>query len=65
MSKNLALMIAGIIFGFISIMHLLRSLFTVQIIIANYVIPMWVSWLGFIIALILSILMFKARTNKT
>lgn len=65
MSKNLALMIAGVIFGFISIMHLLRSIYSVQIVIANYVIPMWVSWFGFIIALILCVLMFKARTNRT
>jgi putative flippase GtrA len=61
MNKNTALMIAGVIFGLISLIHLLRILLTVEITIAGYLIPIWVSWAGFIVAFILSLLMFMAR----
>ena len=64
MNKNTALMIAGIVFGIISLVHLLRSLLMTEITIAGYIIPMWVSWLGFIVAFILSVLMFMARRNR-
>ena len=64
MKKNTALMIAGIIFGVVSIVHLLRSLFAVDIIIGGYIIPMWVSWVGFVVAFTLSVFMFKARRNR-
>lgn len=61
MSKNFALTIAGIIFGLVSLMHLLRILFSINIIIAGYVIPMWVSGVGCAIPFILCLLMFVAR----
>ncbi len=62
MSKNAALMIAGIIFGIVSILHLLRLFFVMEVVVASYVVPMWFSWLGFIVAFILCVLMFRART---
>lgn len=64
MNKNSALLIAGIVFGFVSLMHLLRAVFTVSITIGSYIIPIWVSWVGFIVAFILSVIMFTARRNS-
>jgi len=53
-----ALMTAGIIFGFVALMHLLRLMYKWQVVINGKIIPMWVSVLGIIIPLALSIWMF-------
>lgn len=55
-----ALIIAGIIFGIVALMHLLRLIFKAEVIIAGKKIPMWVSIAGFIIPFILSIWMIMA-----
>jgi Raf kinase inhibitor-like YbhB/YbcL family protein len=55
-----ALITAGIIFGFISFMHLLRLIYQTRITIAEKTIPVWVSGIGFILPLLLSIWMFTA-----
>ena len=65
MNKNAALLIAGIIFDVVSLMHLLRIWLTVKITIADYVVPMWTSWVGFIVAFILSLVMFMVRRRVT
>ncbi len=61
MMSSTALVIAGIVFAFVALMHLLRILFKWQITISNKIIPFWVSWIGFGFALCLSYLMFNAR----
>lgn len=61
MNKNFALTVAGIVFTIVAIVHLLRLLFSWEILIGGYVIPMWFSILGLIIAAILAIWMFIAR----
>ena len=61
MNKNSALSLAGIIFGIVSLVHLVRIYFAIDITISSYIIPMWVSWVAFVVALILSFLMFSAR----
>lgn len=53
-----ALIIAGFIFGLVSLTHLLRVIYKVPIIIGNKIIPMWASILSFILTLLLSIYMF-------
>lgn len=60
MNPKTALSLAGIIFCFVALMHLLRWLFNVEVIIGGIVIPMWVSMLGFIIPTILALCMFAA-----
>jgi len=64
MKKNTALFLAGIIFGLVSLAHLLRIIFMATITIDSYILPMWVSIVGFIIAFILSALMFVSRKNN-
>lgn len=61
MNKNMALLIAGIVFSIVSLLHLLRLLFAVEIIMGGYMIPMWVSWLGLVVTFILALIMFAAR----
>ena len=65
MNKNTALMVAGIIFAVVALAHALRLFYAVEIIAAGYMIPMWVSWVGFVVAFILCGLMFMARRNRS
>lgn len=65
MNKNAALMLAGIIFGLVAIAHLLRIYFAAEILVMGDILPMWVSWLGFVVAAILCILMFGARKSRS
>ena len=60
MDAHSALIVAGIIFGIVSLMHLLRLIYKSEIVIAGKIIPMWVSIAGCVVPLILSIWMFMA-----
>lgn len=60
MFKNIALAVAGIIFGLVAVGHLLRIIYLPELIIAGYPIPLFYNMIGFIIALILCIWMFSA-----
>lgn len=55
-----ALTVAGIIFGIIALMHLLRLIYKTEVMIGGKSIPMWVSIIGIILPLLLSIWMFTA-----
>lgn len=57
-----ALMVAGIIFALVALMHLLRIRYKMQITIAGKTIPISISVIGFIISLTLSIWMFVASS---
>jgi len=58
-----ALIVAGIIFAFVSLMHLLRLIYKLPITIANKEIPLWVSGIGFVLPLLLAIWMFITSYN--
>jgi hypothetical protein len=60
MNTKTALIVAGVIFSLVSFLHVLRWYFKIAVIFGGYVIPMWVSGAGFILALILAIWMFTA-----
>lgn len=60
MHTKTALIVAGVIFSLVSLLHVLRWYFKIEVIFGGYVIPMWVSGVGFIIALILATWMFTA-----
>lgn len=57
-----ALLVAGIIFSFVALMHLLRLIYKPIVLIAGKNIPLWVSIIGFIFPLVLAIWMFNAMT---
>jgi hypothetical protein len=61
MNKNIALKVSGIVFAIVALAHLIRIYYHSHIVVSGYTIPMEVSYIGFIIALVLSIWMFIAR----
>jgi hypothetical protein len=50
MDKNKLLLIASIIFGIIGFLHLLRSLFSWQLVIDNFSVPLYFSYVAVIVA---------------
>ncbi|MCX5700621.1 MAG: hypothetical protein NTZ63_03690 [Candidatus Omnitrophica bacterium] len=57
--EKLALLISGIIFLIVSILHLLRALSNIEVKIGSYILPKWLSFLGFIFPFLLSLWLFK------
>lgn len=57
--KDLALKISAVVFLLVSIMHLLRFVFKVEAVIGSWYIPLWLSLLGFIGPMFLSVWIFK------
>jgi len=64
MDKNKSLLISAIIFGVIGFLHLLRSLFGWQLILANFNIPLYLSYIAVIVLGYLSWSMYKASKVK-
>ena len=60
MDKNKLLLIASIIFGIIGFLHLLRSLFSWQLVIDNFSVPLYFSYVAVIVAGYLSWNMYNA-----
>jgi len=56
---KLLLKLVAIIFAIAALLHLLRIIFSVNLVINDYKMPMWVSIIGFIIPAILSVLLWK------
>lgn len=52
--KKAFFIIIGIILGVVSILHLVRLLFGVQVDIGGWIAPFWLSWFGTIVAAFLS-----------
>jgi uncharacterized membrane protein len=63
MNKIIPLRVAGFIFALVALGHLLRIIYEVKINVAEYVLPMSVSYIGFIVTLVLSIWMFLASSK--
>lgn len=63
MSKNAALLLAGIVFFIIAPMHLLRIVFQLGITIGNSDVPMWASVLALVVSGIFCFLMFQAKNR--
>ena len=57
--KNIALKVMGVIFLLVALLHLLRVIFSVEVIVAGFTAPIWLSMFGFIFALALALWMFK------
>lgn len=59
--KNAALKVAGIIFLFVSIMHLARFFWKIPVSVSGIQVPLYLSGIGFMIALLLAIWMLAAN----
>ena len=57
--KNIALKVAGAIFLLMALLHLLRIIFSIEVVVAGFTAPIWLSIFGFIFALALALWMFK------
>lgn len=59
-NTHIALIVAGLIFLVISIMHLSRLILRVEVKVGNFIVPLWLSILGVLGPLILAIWMFHS-----
>jgi hypothetical protein len=50
MSQRTFSLVAGLIFLVVALMHLLRLALGWHVALAGWTLPMWVSWVGFLIA---------------
>ena len=50
--------IGSIVFAIVALAHLLRLLFGSEIVIAGWVAPMWISWVGLIVPGLLSLMLW-------
>jgi hypothetical protein len=64
MKKNTALKTAGCVFLLGALAHVARLYLDVQITIGNHIVPIWGSYIGLAITLILAWWMFKATRGK-
>lgn len=60
MNQKTALIVSGCIFAAVALAHLLRLLLKIEILVSGALLPMGVSVVGLVIALVLSIWMFAA-----
>jgi len=60
MDKNQSLLIAAIIFGIVGFLHLLRSIFGWQVVIDNFSIPLYFSYIAVIVLGYLSWSMYNS-----
>jgi hypothetical protein len=57
--KETAILVAGIIFLLVSVMHLWRIVFKVEVKVKDSVVPLWLSVFGFFFALGLAVWMLR------
>ena len=60
MEKNQSLTIAAVVFGIVGVLHLLRAVLAWEANIAGWNVPVWLSYIIFIVAGLLAWLMYKA-----
>jgi len=58
MSKNVSLVIAGIVFVIVAVFHLIRLIVKSRVTVGQWEVPMYFSIIGLILTGVLSILMF-------
>ena len=57
--KNQSLILASIIFGFVALVHLLRSIFSWSLVVENFSVPLYFSYIAVIVAGYLSWQMYN------
>jgi len=56
--------IASLLFGIVTIVHLLRFIFNIEVTVENVLVPMRISILGFIVPAVLSVGLWKETNRK-
>ena len=59
MNNRIYFLLSGIIFGTVAVLHLLRIFNHWTVILGPCVLPMWPSWVGFVIAGLLCLWAFR------
>jgi hypothetical protein len=62
--KNLALIVAGIVFSLVALAHLVRIFYHALIVISGHSVSIDVSYYGLIISALLAVWMFAASRSK-
>ncbi len=57
--------LASILLGVVSLAHLLRIVFGTQVTIADRIIPMWISWVGVLVAGGIAIMLWREARRKS
>ena len=63
MSTQPYLTISGVIFALVAIVHLVRALSGWDFVIGDWEVPMWGSWLGFLLPGALSVWAYRLRSS--
>ena len=56
--------IAVIVFALVAVAHLLRLFYGWEVVVAGAVIPMWVSWLGLVVAGGLAVMIWREHAAQ-
>lgn len=62
---RMPLLVAGVIFSLLAIMHLLRLFLGWSLVIGTFSVPIWWSGIGLVIAFLLALWMFKSSCCGT
>ena len=62
--KNTALMVAGLVFMIVAILHAVRLGMHIEITAGGYVIPMGLSIFGFLFAALMALWMFRSMNER-
>ncbi len=57
--------VSGIVFSVVALAHLLRIINTMSIHVDDYMVPMWVSWIGLIVTAGLAAWAFRASRGSS
>ena len=57
--------VASVLLAAVSLAHLLRIVFGTQVTIADRFIPMWVSWIGFVVAGGVAMMLWREARRKS
>ena len=63
MDRKTFFMLAGIIFTLVALFHLVRIYMDWPVMIADWLVPKWVSWVGLIVAGGLALFGFRLTAN--
>jgi hypothetical protein len=64
MNKNIPLIVAGVIFSLVALMHLLRLLTGFEVTLRGSPVPLWVNGMGLVVTGALAVWMFAAAKQK-
>lgn len=65
MKPKAYLMVSGTLFALVALLHLLRIVFSWQAIIGGWTVPMWLSWIGLVVAGTLCFWVLRLIWGKT